>query len=223
MKNNSHLPFNKFAKNLFSQNGEDGILKEILQLLKIGYNDSWCVEFGAWDGKHFSNTFNLVDNGWNAVYIEGDSHKYKDLLETTSNYPKIIPILAFVENSRAAKNSLNNILEKTVLPKDFDLLSIDIDSFDLDVWESLENYNPKIVIIEINSSVLPGVLWRHTPATLGNSFSSTLSVAKQKNYSLVCHTGNLIFIRNDLLSLINIQDRFLKYPELLFITDWIKI
>lgn len=189
--------------------------------MKIENEGSWCLEFGAWDGKHLSNTFNLIKKGWNGVYIEGDSQRFNDLLETTKSHPKIIPILAFVESNRAAENSLNNILSKTPLPNDFDLLSIDVDSIDLDIWESLEIYNPKIVIIEINSSVLPGILWRHGLVTPGNSFSSTISVAKQKKYTLVCHTGNLIFIRDDLLNSLNIEDRFIKYPELLFKTDWI--
>ena len=164
----------------------------------------------------------MVTKGWNSVYIEGDSQRFNDLLETTKSHPKIIPILAFVESNIGAQNSLNNLLSKTPLPNDFEILSIDVDSSDLDIWESLEVFKPKIVIIEINSSVLPGILWRHTLVTPGNSFSSTISVAKNKKYTLVCHTGNLIFIRDDLLNSLSIADRFIKYPELLFLNDWIK-
>ncbi len=54
-----------------------------------------------------------------------------------------------------------------------------VDSYDLDVWESLENYNPKMVIIEINSSIPPGILQKHGFKTKGNSFSSAL--VKEKN------------------------------------------
>ena len=53
--------FINFKKNIYSQNGEDGILEEILKKLNIKKN-GWCCEFGAWDGKHGSNTFNLVKN-----------------------------------------------------------------------------------------------------------------------------------------------------------------
>ena len=38
------------------------------------------------------------------------------------------------------------------LPKDFELLSIDIDSCDYQVWQSIEHYKPKLVIIEIDST-----------------------------------------------------------------------
>lgn len=45
------LPFNKFQKNIYSQNGEDGIISEILKRLNLRENENnWCVEFGAWDG-----------------------------------------------------------------------------------------------------------------------------------------------------------------------------
>jgi len=69
-----------YRKNIHSQNGEDGILEYIFDKLKASLpEEKWCVEFGAWDGKHLSNTFKLVENGWNGVYIEGDDIKFSDL------------------------------------------------------------------------------------------------------------------------------------------------
>lgn len=40
----------KFAKNVASQVGQDGIFEKMFEI--IGINNRWCVEFGAWDGKH---------------------------------------------------------------------------------------------------------------------------------------------------------------------------
>ena len=105
-------------------------------------------------------------------------------------------------------------------------MSIDIDSFDLEVWESLSLYKPKIVIIEINSSYLPGIYKWHSNYDKncnGNSFSATLKVAKNKGYELVCHTGNMIFVRRDCLELININEKYILYPELLFNYKWFSI
>ena len=50
------------------------------------------------------------------------------------------------------------------------------------IWKfgkMLINFKPKIVIIEINSSILPGIKQRHDPnkGKLGSSFTSTLEVA----------------------------------------------
>ena len=139
---------NKFSKNKYSQNGEDGIIEIILSRLNLHNSDEClCVEFGAWDGKLFSNTFNLVEKGWNAIYIEGDEQRFKELLKTCLKFPKITPINTYISKDKFSDNSIDNILKKYSVPKDFDILSIDIDSFDLDVWESMENYNQKIVII----------------------------------------------------------------------------
>jgi hypothetical protein len=219
------LPFNRYQSNVHSQNGEDGVIAEIHKRLNVSADaDNWCVEFGAWDGIHLSNTFHLVERGWNAVYIEGDNKRYGDLLNTARRYPKITPVNAFVARFAGDELSLDSILGKTAIPAEFALLSIDIDSYDCDVWESLKNYTPKVVIIEINSSVPPGIVWRHSEKTKGNTFSATCNVAKKKGYTLVCHTGNLIFVRDDLVGELNIDQRYIDYPELLFQFDgkWVQ-
>ena len=70
--------FQKYKRNIYSQNGEDGIILEILKRLKLNSKNKWCCEFGAWDGIHGSNTFNLVKNlNYNAVYIEGEKKNIK--------------------------------------------------------------------------------------------------------------------------------------------------
>ena len=79
-----------YRLNIYSQNGEDGIISEILKRLNLDQKELWYVEFGAWDGIHLSNTFALVQrNNWNAVYIEGDKNKYNDLLKTSQKYKNI--------------------------------------------------------------------------------------------------------------------------------------
>ena len=211
-----HLnPLNAYKKNIYSQNGEDGILEEIIKRIGISANFGWCVEFGAWDGIHLSNTFNLVASGWSAVYIEGDPNKYKDLLNTASFHAKITPINRYVDYRLNSENCLDNILATTKISNNFDILSIDIDSYDLDVWDSLKKYIPKIIVIEINSSIKPGIFHRHTEKLSGNSFSSTLQVGVAKDYTLVCHTGNLIFVHNTFINKLNMPEKFINEPDAL--------
>ena len=105
--------FNKYKKNYYSQAGEDGVLLELLKRLKIKKNQlNWCCEFGAWDGVHGSNTFNLVKNfNYNAVYIEGDKNKFKDLLKTKEKYPRILAFNNYVSHKRKSF-LLDTILKK---------------------------------------------------------------------------------------------------------------
>ena len=200
-----------YYKNIYSQHGEDGILAEIIK--RLGIDSGWVVEFGAWDGKKFSNTFNLVTQGFQAVYIEGDQEKYNELKKTADEYKNIHPIKTYIEESGV--NSLDNVLENTKCPKDFDVLSIDIDSNDYQIWQCFKNYNPKIVVIEVNSSVALNVeaIYSKETRRVGTSFSSMLKLGNEKGYICVLHTGNMIFARNDLVYKIyrGQQEKLYKY------------
>jgi hypothetical protein len=143
-----------YAFNEHSQNGEDGILAELL--LRLGVPEDrggWVCEFGAWDGRYLSNTFSLVKKGFQGVFIEGNTSKFQDLLETVHQYPNIIPLNAFVHFSANHERGLDNLLQRTPIPFDFDVLSIDVDSYDYHIWDSLKQYAPKIVVIEMNSQI----------------------------------------------------------------------
>jgi len=209
--------FNKYKKNYFSESGEDGVILELLKRIKLSKRKLWCCEFGAWDGVRGSNTFHLVKNfNYNAVYIEGDGNRFKDLLKTQKKYKNIIALNEYVSQKKKSRSSLYNILKKTKIPKNFVVLSIDIDSYDLEVWKSLIYYSPTIVIIEINSSIRPGIEQIHSKDQPGNSFTSTINYAKKNGYELVCHTGNCIFIKKNYIKKIKLEKKYIDKPELLF-------
>jgi len=55
------IDLNKFAKSIYSQSGEDGIIEAIFQ--HILCTNTYC-EFGAGDGHFVSNTKRLRELGW---------------------------------------------------------------------------------------------------------------------------------------------------------------
>lgn len=218
-----------YQANIYSQCGEDGVLIEIIQ--RLGLQNLWCCEFGAWDGQVASNTFNLVkQQAARVVMIEGDAAKYQDLVLTAAQWPTITSVNAYVDTDPASPMHLDSILAQTDIPRYFDILSIDIDGDDLDVWESITNYDARIVVIEINPRIEPGVMQRHRDVEYDpthnrdlNSFSSTVAVGQTKGYVLVCHTScNLIFVKHDLVGALGMEQRYIDDPVLLFDWKWVK-
>jgi hypothetical protein len=201
----------QFAANVYSQTGEDGVLAKILSLLPN--TDHWCVEFGAWDGKHLSNTFNLVEkNQYSVVLIEGNRAKYEKLV---SDYP-------FQEQGHfvhqfvgwTPKDNLDSILGKQPIPRDFDLLSIDVDGNDYHIWQAMNLYRPKLVLIEFNptsSNKVDYVQPADSSCNQGNSPAAFIRLGKEKGYELICVTGaNLLFVDEQFYNLFNISDNSLE-------------
>ena len=112
--------YNLYNKNIYSQNGEDGIIEELLNRLNI--QEGWVCEFGAWDGIHLSNTFNLIEKGFSAVFIEGDKNRFNDLLVTQNKHPKIVAVNEYVDHNINSDKSLDNLLKKTNIPIGFDII-----------------------------------------------------------------------------------------------------
>lgn len=188
------MPLLENRYNVYSQNGEDGVIEKILE--ELGIEKGTCCEFGAWDGKVCSNTFRLVkEKNWDALYIEGDTEKYKDLLKTCEEHQTIKPVNAYVY-----PHNLDNIILDNGFPRDIDILSIDVDSIDYEIWKGLTEVRPKLVIIEPDNSV---PLWNKNSIypVRENGGANTFilkKLAEEKGYYFVCTTGNLFFVRNDL-------------------------
>ena len=113
---------------------------------------------------------------------------------------------------------LDKILDKTKIPEDYDVLNIDTDNCDHPIWEHHKNYKPKIVIIEVNSSIPPTSMEEGSGTS---SFSHSLSVAKGLGYSLVCHTGNMIYVRDDLIGRLSIPAELVNNVAL-FNRSWLR-
>lgn len=152
----------KYGSNITSQNGENGIVEEVLHRLQI--QEGRAIEFGAPTKRYCSNIYPL--GRWEKLYYD--------------NYPQEEGVTMKVITPENV-NDLPNC----------DLLSIDIDGNDFNVWKAY-NGKPAIVIIEINSSLDPDIEFFHPDR--GSSFCTMNRLANDKGYFLLCHTGNNIYV-----------------------------
>lgn len=211
--------------NVYSQNGEDGILRHLFELLNI--RDGWMCEFGASDGIQFSNTFQFVnakDSAFRCLMIEADAAKYANLQKTARKCPNIVPLLARVDHASDHPQRLDALLAQFPdIPPDFELLSVDIASYDYQVWMSLECYAPKIVVIEVNGCALPhDSKWIHDNKMYeGTGFLPMLQLGLKKGYVLVSQPGNMIFVRCDIAVRLPLIPARVANPMLLFNSNWL--
>ena len=183
-----------YRSNVYSQFGEDGIIEKIFEL--IGTHSKLCVEFGAWDGFHLSNTANLWTKDWKGVLIEGNSSRFKRLQDNVRDHDCIC-ICAYVLSS--GESALESLLEKANITEQIDLLSIDIDGNDYYIFESLENIRPRVVICEHNPTIPAELdLVAEENNYFGCSVSALNRIANEKGYKLIAVTEtNSFFVLDE--------------------------
>lgn len=188
-------------QNIYSQHGEDGILRELLAA--VGIKSGYFVEFGAWDGKHWSNTYACYERGWSGCYIEGLEERYARLCANVPD-PRVLKLKRYIAPD--GPNSLDEILTENRVER-VDLLSVDIDSDDLAIWEGVQRYRPSVVVIEYNSTIPFDTRYVNPRgAAHGNSALSIVDSAARRGYKLVEGTDtNLIFALEDLPGLDGIR------------------
>jgi Methyltransferase FkbM domain len=202
---------NEFAKDVYSQTGEDGIVAKALEILPS--RNGWCVEFGAWDGKHLSNTYNLVENSkYHVVLVEGDKEKYESLCRNYAYKDRATFVGQFV--GWTEQDNLDTILEKHPVPLDFDLLSIDVDGNDYHIWKAVQKFRPRLVLIEFNptsSNRFDYVQPADPNCNQSNSPAALVRLAKSKGYELTCVIGpNLLFVDRQYFYHFHIPDNSLE-------------
>lgn len=191
--------FLRYKKNIFSQNGEDGIIEQIFNL--IGTEARLCCEFGAWDGIHLSNVRNLILNGWTGIMIEGNKDRFSQLTKTYQDKKNVFCINAYVDTD---SNLLSKLLKDLPVSdlNSMDFLSIDIDGLDYNIFEMLD-FQPRIICIEVNAGHDPKSTKKIEQETAKNNIGQPLAVftelANNKGYELICYNGNAFFGRRDVL------------------------
>lgn len=206
---------NKFERQHYSQNGEDGIIEEIFR--RIGTTNKYFVEFGASSDGLENNTASLLYNGWQGFWLEPSE---KNVARIKDKYIEMVKQKKLhVEAAFVTAENVEELFLSAEVPAEFDFLSIDIDGNDYWVWKAIEAYRPRALVIEYNAvhgavqkwvmTYNAGYVWDGSDY-YGASLKSLELLAKEKGYALVgCDfTGlNAFFVRKDLVGTL-FQDPF---------------
>ena len=202
-KDSDPLNLRNFEKKIFSQNGEDGIIQEIFN--RIGTTNKLFVEFGVESGQECNSRYLLEKCGWSGLWIEGSDENVGSAKDQFKAFP-INVLSQFI-----TKENIVEIFENSNIPKELDLLSIDIDGNDYWIWEELKEYKARVVVIEYNAKYLPIQDWvmpydfKHLydgSAYFGASLKALNRLGESLGYGLVSCDNmgvNAFFVRKDLL------------------------
>ena len=192
---------------VYSQNDEDGIIQEIFN--RIGTLNKSFIEFGVENGIE-NNTRYLLQKGWQGLWLEGNKKQITKIHNTFASF--LERGVLNIKQTIVTRENINDSISGSSLPRELDLLCIDIDGNDLYVWDAITCVSPRVVVIEYNAKFPPPIKWAidYDPQRVwdgtdyfGASLSSLTELAEKKGFCLVCCniTGtNAFFVRRDLVA-----------------------
>jgi hypothetical protein len=216
---------NKYEKCINSQQGEDGIIQKIFE--EIGTTNKVTLEFGF--GAAESNSHNLfINQGWTANFIDGSTNEIKLMKALLKKFK--LEDKVNLQQDFITLDNLENLIKKFNLPNEIDMFSIDVDGNDYWLWESVTYLNPRVVVIEVNTSfgsdkalTIPYKKdffrgdYDSEGFYFGASAKALIKLAEKKGMSFVAMDTrgvNCFFVRNDLLNeeirKISLEDNFFK-------------
>jgi len=175
-----------FEMSFLSQNGEDGVLVEILR--RIDVSTGSFVEIGASHAE--ANCLFLADVlGWPGWFVDADAVEVSLLKRKYAGNRSVRIVEAFVD-----RDNINDVLGQAGATGEIDVFSLDIDGNDYWVWQALEVISPRVVVVEYNSAFdqnvpttqiyEPAATWDGTDA-FGSSREALRELGNRKHYRLV--------------------------------------
>ena len=197
------LRLHRFGFQVNSQNYEDGMIHEIFK--RVGTSSRVFAEVGVGDGTE-NNTAFLLSQGWTGFWIDGCDRFMKNIQSRKDLQDSCLKTsVSFV-----GRENIGRIFEQIGVPRDIDLLSLDIDQNTYYLWEALHEYAPRVVVVEYNGNIPPDVEWKveydvdrrwDYTHNFGASLKAFEVLGKKLGYSLVgCDFvgSNAFFVRDDL-------------------------
>lgn len=197
------IDLSQFENKVFSQNGEDGIIVKLIELIYNGSNENkYYVEFGVENGIECNTRILREHYNWKGLQMDGSNEN----------------IIMNLRKEFIMKENVVELFRKYDVPQTINLLSVDIDFNDFYcLKEILANYKCDIIICEYNATHLPDkdkiVIYNKNGMWDGSNYFgvsllSLYKLGKKYNYSLVyCNDNgvNSFFVHNDIIRNKNLQ------------------
>ena len=137
---------NDYELSLFSQNGEDGILDFIFEV--IGVKNRKFVEIGFGHTEN-NSLYMITRRNFEGLLIDGGKWNVSAFNNFNQNQLKSsnIAIQKWID-----RDNINKIIKNHISEKEIEYLSIDIDGNDYWFWDKIDCLSPRVVIMEYNAS-----------------------------------------------------------------------
>jgi hypothetical protein len=188
----------RFRQSGFSNFDEERMLERFIAELLPADHSRTAVDIGAGDGLRGSNTYALFLAGWSGLGVEGDEKRARRLTRAYKNFEGVAALHALVTPSNVVE-----LLETHNVPREFGVLSLDIDSYDYWVLDALlEAFRPRLVVTEINEKIPPPVKFvvgydpdfRLQHHFFGYSIASIEDLCERHGYALIALEYNNAFL-----------------------------
>lgn len=143
------LQESKYELEQHSYLGEEYIIDKYLN--QLDEVNEYCVDIAASDGLTMSNTYFLWKRGWSGLAVEYNSQLFSKL---SCEYAKFENVN--LSKTMVTPDNVLFLLKTHQVPKQFGLLSLDIDGYDYFVLEQiLSEFRPALICTEINEKIRP--------------------------------------------------------------------
>lgn len=143
-----------FGGKIYSQNDEDGIIREIFA--RVGTTNKIFVEFGIGNGLE-NNTLALLFDDWRGLWIDASASSIASIRTHFAGIiqrGKLVVIESFITRA-----NIDDLISANIERGEVDLLSVDIDGNDYHVLKAISCIDPRVIVIEYNAKFAPPVLY----------------------------------------------------------------
>lgn len=193
-----------------SQTDEDGILLFIFAL--IGAESRTAVEICAGTGVECNSANLIVNHGWHALLVDGESRNTEIARRFYSTNPDTLIVPPSIRHAWVDRDNVDDLISSSGFSGSIDLLSIDVDGNDYWIWEAITVVIPRVVVIECQpmwggdlSVTVPYdpafTMSAERPGYHGASLPALVKLGGRLGYRLVGSNRfgfNAFFIRHDL-------------------------